>query len=106
MVFKMKRWQRVVIVILVIASITKVVVFGEISPRQYAILTASAGTSSETWRNEVRRILINADGINELNYRRLLADLPANEIAQPATHSAENKREALHELVRALTFKD
>jgi len=102
----MKRWQWAIIAALAVASVTKVVVFGEISPRQYAVLTASAGNSSEAWRNEVREILIYANGINELNYRRLLADLPAGETATVPADAPENKREALHDLVQALSFKD
>ncbi|MBK3865415.1 hypothetical protein G3A40_37360 [Paraburkholderia aspalathi] len=102
----MKRWQWAIIAALAVAAVTKLVVFGEISPRQYAVLTASAGKSSEAWRNEVREILIYANGINELSYRRLLADLPAAEIGTVPANAPENKREALHNLVRALSFKD
>lgn len=102
----MKRWQWTIIATLAVAVVIKLVVFGEISPRQYAVLTASAGKSSEAWRNEVREMLIYANGINELSYHRLLADLPAAEIGTVPVNAPENKREALHNLVQALSFKD
>jgi hypothetical protein len=91
-------------VFVVVAATIKILVFGEISPRQYAVLTSDVAVSSETWRNEIRRALIDADYISVLNYHRLLADLPAS-VTRPRTLApAANRRTARYALVRALVF--
>lgn len=86
-------------------SFSRVALWGEISPGQYAILTASADRSSEVWRNEVRRALIDANYISEQQYRRLLADLANEAPAKPTAAPGLSRSKARRVLVRTLAFE-
>lgn len=89
----------------VVAAAARVVFWGEISPHQYAILTASAGVASDVWRNEARWILIDGDYITEWQYRRLLADLPEAALEERSIPPTSSRRQAQRALVQALAFE-